>query len=225
MSVEDTFGSFFKPEVKSSGRKLVAQEKVSLSSGSDTGVQAYVRVAPPSKVTFSADEVGSTSFTAECNCPVAKKDRFCKHIWATLLCAEERYPDFFIGKTEMNQMQSTSGSESGTKASYQETANQRASEYRKAQYQKQKTNAKEKKRQQKGHLHSVSQSAFTPEVEAALAYFTDNGFPMPEGPSKEIMSEAKKKLSRFFHPDKGGSHDESVVLNQNCEVILGFFRG
>ena len=224
MSIEENFGSLFKPEIKSSGRKLVASDKVSISTHSDTGIQAYVRVSPPFRVTFSADDVASTSFVADCSCPVAKKSRFCKHIWATLVCVAEEYPDFLIGKTDINKIEANAEPEPGAKPSYQETAKARASEHRKAQYQKHKSYAKEKKRERMGMDSAMSQSSYSAEVEAALAYFTLNGFPMPSGPSKDILSEAKKKLSRVFHPDKGGSHEESVELNQNCEVILSFFR-
>jgi hypothetical protein len=224
MSVEETFGNLFKPEMKSSGRKLVGQDKVSLSSQSDTFIQAYVRVAPPFKVTFTAEDVASTSFMAECSCPVAKKSRFCKHVWAVLLVVEEKVPDFLIGKTDINKIDANAEPEPSAKATYQEAAKQRASDYRKDQYQKQKTRAKDQKRERKGLESAVSSSSYTPEVEAALAYFLLNGFPMPAGPSREILSEAKRTLSRVFHPDKGGSHEESVELNRNVEIIMGFFR-
>ena len=228
MSVEANFGNLFKPELKSSGRKLLVQEKISLASHSDTGIQAYVRVAPPFRVTLACDDVASTAFTAECSCPVAKKSRFCKHIWATLLCVEEKYPDFLIGKTEINKVEASpslgEGTKENSKASFQETAKKRASDYRKDQYQKLKNRAKEKKRERLGLENAVSSSSYTPEVEATLAYFAENGFPMPGGPSKDILAEAKRKLSRVFHPDKGGSHEESVELNRNCEVLMDFFR-
>jgi hypothetical protein len=47
---------------------------------------------------------------------------------------------------------------------------------------------------------------------------------MPAGPDKDILAEAKRKLSRIFHPDKGGTHEESVELNQNCEILLRFIK-
>jgi hypothetical protein len=242
MSIEETFGNYFKPEVKSSGRKLFAQEKVSLSARSETNIQAYVRVAPPFKVTFAAADVSSNEFVANCSCPVAKKSRFCKHIWATLLCTEESYPDFLIGKTEINKNEVGDANDvtrnsvspaaatpspaavaaADARKNYQETAKQRANDYRKEQYQKQKTKAKEKKRAQSGRENFSSLRSLTPEIEAALAYFSENGFPMPEGPSREILTEAKRTLSRVFHPDKGGTHAETVELNQNCEVLLQF---
>ena len=214
MSVEETFGNSFKPEVKSSGLKLVSQEKISLTSHSDTQIQAYTRGTPPCKVSLNSDDISSKSFTAHCNCPLAKKDRFCKHIWATLLFTEEKYPDFLSAKQEINLQAHVEEAPSRHQA-YQESAKLRASEYRKEQYQKQKNYSKEKKR---------VQPQYSAEVEAALSYFSVNGFPMPDGPSKEIMAEAKRKLSRVFHPDKGGSHEESVELNQNCEVLLVYFR-
>ncbi len=222
MSIEETFGNLFKPELKSSGRKLVSQEKISLSTKSDTMVQAYVRVAPPFKVTLTSEDISSSSFTAECTCPVARKNRFCKHIWATLLCTEETHPDFLNGKTDIENSSTIVDTSSAANRSYQETAKQKASDYRKEQYQKQKSRLKDQKRERKGKEAAASLSSYTPEVEASLVYFSANGFPMPAGPSREIMTEAKRKLSRFFHPDKGGTHEESVELNRNCEVLLEF---
>jgi hypothetical protein len=224
MAMEDTFGNSFKPEVRSSGRKLFSGDKVSISSGSDTAIQAYVRVAPPFKVTLSSDEIDSTAINADCSCPVAKKSRFCKHIWATLLATEDRYPDFLIGKTEIDKRSAPLTAAEDKKTTYQETAKQRASDYRKAQYQKQKAHVKDKKNKKEGIETASSSYDYSPEEEAALAYFTLNGFPMPAGPDKDILAEAKRKLSRIFHPDKGGTHEESVELNQNCEILLRFIK-
>src|SRR5688500_6286388 len=72
--------NFFKSEVRTSGSKLVAQEKISVPSGTDTDIHAYVRVAPPFRVVLSSKGIGSESFTADCSCPASKKGQFCKHI-------------------------------------------------------------------------------------------------------------------------------------------------
>jgi hypothetical protein len=217
MSIEEIFGNHFKPEVRSSGKKLVSQEKISISSHSDTEIHAYARVAPPAKVKLHSDEVGSTAFEATCSCPTAKKSRFCKHIWGTILLVKNQYPDFLAGKNEISQNDEIVS----PKNNYQEQAKQRASEYRKEQYQKQKSRVKEQKRARRG-IESAPVQSYPDEIETALRYFAENGFPMAEGPSKEVVTEAKRKLSRFFHPDRGGSHEESVELNQHCEVLLSF---
>jgi hypothetical protein len=223
MSIEQHFGNLFKPELKSSGRKLFADEKVRISNHSDTLIEAYIRVSPPLKVRLTADDVASTSIDSDCNCPVAKKSRFCKHIWATLVATEHQHPDFLLGKLAIEKSgASNDGGEPTPKTSYAETAKAKAADYRKEQYQKLKSREKDKKRARKGLETALSSSAYTPEIEAALAYFTLNGFPMPAGPSAEILSEAKRTLSRVFHPDKGGSHEESVELNQYCEILQGF---
>jgi hypothetical protein len=223
MSVETTFGNLFKPEVRTSGRKLYAQDKISLSSHSDTAVTAYVRVAPPFKVTLTAQDISSTSFDSDCSCPVAKKSRFCKHVWGTLLCVEEKHPDFLLAKTDIQKNEvSFAATEPSAKTTYQETAKQRASDYRKDQYQKQKARLKEKKQGSKAPANANDSNSYSPEVSAAMAYFELNGFAMTAGPSKEILADAKRTLSRVFHPDKGGSHEESVELNYHCEIISEF---
>jgi len=215
MSIEDTFGSLFKPEVKTSGHKLVAQEKLSLSNKSDTAIQAYARVAPPAKVTLTSEDISSNSFAADCTCPVAKKDRFCKHIWATLICVEQDYPDFLSEKINIEKGSAPEGSKA---------EKQRTSDYRKDQYQKHKLHQKERKREKNRLGNANASPTYPEEVEVAISYFAKNGFSMTDGPSRETLAEAKRTLSRVFHPDKGGSHEESVELNSNCEVLLRFFR-
>ena len=39
---------------------------------------------------------------------------------------------------------------------------------------------------------------------------------------EEALKNAKKKLSRVFHPDIGGSHQESVDLNVNYDILIRF---
>jgi uncharacterized Zn finger protein len=239
MGIETRFENDFKPEVRSSGQKLFAQEKVTLSNGSDTGVQAYVRSTPSFKVRFSSETIASEQFNADCSCPASKKGQFCKHIWAVLLCAQEKYPDFFSAKSVINQVsaapetvaetQPTLKTERETaraelRSAYQASAKVRAAEYRKEQYQRMKARAKEHKRGSADAAGTPSKlrSVFTPELEAALKYFSENGFPMASGPAEDILLEAKRKLSRVFHPDKGGSTEEMVELNRHCEVVEQF---
>lgn len=209
MSIDEAWGSYFKPEVQSSGRKLFSQDKISISSGSDTGIQAFVKAAPPYKVQLSSAEIGAESFTAACSCPDGSKGRLCKHIWATLLSVEGKYPDFLSAKRVIEKT----------------SARPRASEYRKEQYQKAKLRAKaQKKSGSKRETSAAAVNAFPREVEAALAYFSANGFVLLPIPTETVLSEAKRKLSRVFHPDRGGSHDEIIELNRNSEVVLRFLR-
>jgi hypothetical protein len=237
-NIEEVWGNFFKSEIKSSGLKLFAQEKVSVPSGSDTLIQAYVKASPPIRVRLSSTDIGSTSIEADCSCPVARKNQFCKHVWATLLFVERKYPDFLSAKRNIEKPGKPEDAPSASsKSSYQETAKARASEYRKAQYQKQKLRAKELKRgstgakggkggkDTPGGATGWNLGVLPQEVQGALAYFTDNGFPMPEGPSEAVLGEAKRKLSRVFHPDKGGSNEEVVELNRNCDLLMRFMRG
>ncbi len=232
MAIAELFGNFFKSEIKSSGSKLFAEKKISVPSGSDTSIHAYVRATPPLKVRLMAADISTETFTADCNCPVAKKNQFCKHVWATLLCVEEKYPDFLSGKTVIEkgslalEAPTTRAERSEAAAtSYREAAKIRAAGYRKEQYEKQKLRAKEWKGQRQKRDTSVDERAsHPPEIRAALAYFSSNGFPMATGPSETLLGEAKRKLSRVFHPDKGGSNDEIVELNRNCELLQRFLQ-
>lgn len=213
MSTLDHLSPFFKAEVKSGGKKLFQLEKVNLTSKSETNIQAFIKTSPPFRVNLIAAAMNSVGFSATCNCPVAKKGRFCKHIWATLLCAEENYPDFLVGKTEISTVEQSS-TEPSKADLRKEEQKQKASEYRKEQYQK----IKQKKRMH-APPSSTTEMNYPDEVAVALEYFKQNGFEMPDGPDPVQVNEAKKKLSRFFHPDRGGTHEESVELNEHCQVL------
>ena len=232
MSIQEICGNFFKPEVKSSGFRLFREEKVSISSGSDTDIQAYVKGSPPVKVRLSSAEIANDTFTADCSCPVAKKGRFCKHIWAALLSVERRYPDFLSAKRVIEKPAADADAPPSSQEAYQASAKLRASQYRKEQYQKQKLRAKEaKKTRQSRELpreaiaeDTIDIQVLPPAVAVAFEYFSQNGFPLLQTPTEAALSEAKRKLSRVFHPDRGGSHEEIVELNGNCELVLRYLR-
>ena len=65
-------------------------------------------------------------------------------------------------------------------------------------------------------------SEFPSFVEDALKYFSDNGFELRGSMNAESINLAKKKLSRVFHPDVGGSHAEILELNKFTETLLKF---
>ncbi|MBC7691142.1 MAG: SWIM zinc finger family protein [Methylotenera sp.] len=236
----EPFENFFKPETQSSGRKLVAQEKVFISSAGDTSLQAYVRGAPPLRVTLTSESMDSPLISANCSCPAAKKGQFCKHLWAVFLCVAEKHPDFLAGKSDLEKAETAADPRAIARAEAAASAKQQASERRKEHYQQQKARAKAYKSQhaqggsgkgaRKGSYSREESTSvptagqYPPEIEASILYFSENGFPMPEGPSELILSEAKRKLSRVFHPDKGGSHEESVQLNEHCDRVRVFLR-
>ncbi len=222
MSLDDALGSSFKPEIRSSGAKLVAQEKVLLSHGSDLTVQAYIRSSPSYKVQLVAPSIDSDIIIAKCSCPIGKKAQFCKHVWATLLCAEVAAPDFITGKRSIEKAPSEHNPEVNNRAA---AAKARAGEYRKVQYEKQKARVKEMKRSKSGRdAAAVEAKSFPPDVETALAYFTKNGFPMADGLSELELGEGKRKLSRVFHPDRGGTHEEITELNTQWEILIRYLK-
>ncbi|NJM09449.1 MAG: hypothetical protein HC883_00680 [Bdellovibrionaceae bacterium] len=88
--------------------------------------------------------------------------------------------------------------------------------------QRQKERAKEIRREKKQAERGPR--FFYPEpVQEALVYFKDNGFPL-DPPELADLVNAKKILSRVFHPDKGGSHEEAITLNQNYEILLEYLE-
>lgn len=230
MSVEKVYEHFFKPEVRKQGQEYFAQGLVQISNASDTQVQGFIKVSAGPKVTFYSTDIASPTFTVNCTCPVSSKGNFCKHIWAVLLVVESKYPDFLDSKNNIEKGSSESGSLGAKKES---PFKAKQDDYRKQQYEKQKLRAKEQRQaikqskktdQQRAKSSSaVSSLKLSADAEAAVKYFEDNGFSLGSPVSEELLRNAKRDLSRIFHPDKGGTHEESVTLNQHYEVLAALF--
>jgi hypothetical protein len=217
---------FFKPEVRNAGRALVVKGLVALMRPSDTEQQAYIRSSSPLKVQFKTPSIDSPLLTAICTCPKAKKEQLCKHMWATLILIEEKNPDFFTAKTDLQAgVIDSVTTQAADKISQKQTESQAAykikqAEYRKQQYHLQKQRSQKFKSAQKAKGEAVT--IFPREVESALQYFSQNGFSLQDSLNAEAIGMARKKLARVFHPDHGGSHDEIVELNQFTEILMRF---
>lgn len=231
MADHSTWEHFFKPEVRSQGDLLFEKGAVAVANASDSQVNAYVRTSSSAKVALTSESIASEQFSADCNCTSSKKGQLCKHIWATIRKVEESHPDFFDSKTDIVK---------GTAAAVSAQANVREptpeqverkqsfqakqAEYRKSQYQAQKERMKERKqaakvgKSGKASRHDVAPS-YEPEVQAAIDYFNQNGFPLESISTLDGLRQARKILSAIFHPDKGGTHEEMLTLNENFEVI------
>jgi hypothetical protein len=227
MSVQN-WEHFFKPEVRSSGRTLFSQGKVSIAQPSDTEVVVHIRVSSPLKVSLKSKSVSSSTVFVDCNCPAGKKGLFCKHIWAALLATEEKNPDFFESKTEIEKTDSVSKpsekkpptEQSEARVAAQAAFKEKQDLYRKIQYQKQKLRLQEYKLKK----NQPQEIEFPREVEKALFFFSQNGFELRTSLDKESISSAKKSLARVFHPDFGGSHEEILELNKNAEILNAFTK-
>jgi uncharacterized Zn finger protein len=241
---EEKWEHFFKPEVRSGGRSYFAKGSVRSSQPSDTEVVAYISGSSSAKITFKSESVSSEVVTVDCSCPASQKGQFCKHIWATLLKIESSHADFLDGKEDIMKASSDSDSETESKSApkprprsqfrpeqkplseaqiaSQEALKAKQSDYRKQQYQKQKQRFKEQKQaQKKTKLPAVPE--YPADVQAALNFFSENGFALEGTLNPESIRLAKKRLSRVFHPDIGGSHGEIVVLNEKAETLIRFF--
>ena len=213
MSTEQ-WEKFFNSEVCSSGYRYFKEEKVSVSQPSDTEIQAYIKSSTPCRVNLKSPSMTSPLLIADCNCAAGKKGRLCKHIWATLLATDAKLPEFLDGKEEIeNRTSSQADSKTNFYKAKQDT-------YRKEQYQRQKQRLKDQKQAKK--RVATSAPALPQHVEMALAYFSENGFQLENSLHSEAVGIARKKLSRIFHPDIGGSHDEIVELNRHAEVLLSY---
>ncbi|WP_413581949.1 hypothetical protein [Bdellovibrio sp. HCB288] len=221
MSVESLYQHFFKPEVRKQGQEEFAAGLAVLSVAGDARIEGYVKASKPVKVLFVAESIASNTFTVDCMCSSAAKGTFCKHIWAILLQTEKKHSDFLDSKTNLEKGSLFEVVESPFKA--------KQAEFKKIQYQKQKERAKiqrqEIKKKAKGISSKIaSGTTFSQDVNAAFEFFSLNGFPMENALDEEALKNAKKVLARVFHPDKGGTHDESVILNQHYQILMDYLN-
>jgi hypothetical protein len=216
MSVVEKFGHFFKPEVRRQGAESAKKGSVVLSLVSDTRIEGHVRGTSPAKIVFSAASVASAVFSVTCTCAPSSRGQLCRHLWAALLLLESKHPDFLESKRDLEKDDSlVEKSQAKPKARSEAQA-----EYRKKQYARLKEQKKASRQtSRKAPVHTPEYPAH---VQKALSYFAENGFPVDGEISIEYLSVAKKKLSRVFHPDKGGTHEEMLDLNRNFEVLASW---
>jgi uncharacterized Zn finger protein len=221
MTVDENWSHFFKPEVRKQGFDYFQNDDVFLQIASDTQILAFVKGSSRIKVHLTTESIASTSFNADCSCSSSGKGQLCKHIWATLLAVEKKHPDFLDSKKEVHkisQMKPQSRplhAPSPEQLEKKEKFKAQQSDYRKEQYQKLK---QKKKDQRKG---STQQAATLPEnVQIALQFFSENGFPLSTPMSPVDIGNARKILARVFHPDKGGTHAEALLLNENYDILM-----
>ncbi|QLY24176.1 J domain-containing protein [Bdellovibrio sp. KM01] len=219
VSVETTWEHYFKPEVRKQGREDLAEGLAVMSVAGDARIEGYVKASKSIKVLFVADSIGSNTFAVDCSCSSASKGTFCRHIWAMLLLTEKKHPDFLDSKTNLEKGTLFVAVESPFKA--------KQADYKKQQYQKLKERAKEQRQQIKNKAKGISSKSakgttYSQDVNAAFEFFSVNGFPLENNLDEESLKNAKKVLARVFHPDKGGTHDESVILNENYQILMDY---
>ena len=213
MPISPTLENQFKPEIRTRGREEYEKDLGFIQSANDTQIQGTVKSMPPSRVKFSCNSISERVFQASCTCSSAGRGNLCKHIYTVLLLVEEKHPDFLDAKNNI-YIETTEVKKNPRK--------EKQKEYQKQQYEKQKQYQKEKKAE-KEKKESVISETFAPEVEEALNFFEVNGFDLQYDKDDEQLKKAKKQLARVFHPDKGGSHNEAVKLNENYEILSKHF--
>lgn len=223
MTLNSNLSQYFKAETQTAGIKLFKQEKVRIVTHSDIQVQCQIQAFSSVKVLLKSEHIESSIIKASCTCKDGLKMKFCVHIWASLLFLEKINSDFLANKFSLELLEQIS-KQSPAKIQKNQAANElvkeKARAFRKEQYQKQKM----LKKSQKNSEDQSSQIIHPIDIQAALKYFESNGFPMIDGPSEDILTKAKKQLSRIFHPDKGGTHAETIELNQNYDLLLSFIK-
>lgn len=211
MSQLELLKCFFKNETQHSGQVLFDKGSVFLSQTSDTYTQGNIKSTSTLKVSLSATSMDSPDIVSTCSC---SSKSLCKHIWALLISTNKSYPDFLINKNFIKRDQNPISQERVNLLAKQK---ERQSDYRKLQYQKQKLRAAKIK---KSHTEVKHPST----VALSLKYFEENGFTFDDAPTTQEIANIRKKLARVFHPDVGGSHQETIELNQHCEVLIRYFH-
>lgn len=218
----DSFGcmssglsSFFGHSERSKGAELLRKGLVVISSSTDTNVSAFVKGSSACRVTLLTDDVASPALSSSCTCSQARSGKLCKHIWSVLLKLEENGADLIDGKSEIHAP--------GVRNSpADEARSMKAEEFKTQQRQKLKERYKEI-RQQKKRAERGPQIIYPDVVQEALDYFSNNGFPLSDLDMANLIN-ARKLLSRVFHPDKGGSHEEILELNVHFENLESYLK-
>lgn len=224
----DKWKIYFKPEACHSGQRLVDKDQILLNRPSDTHVMCYVKATTSYRVSLMSSHIADPCVRASCTCSQAGKGTLCKHIWAVLVLIEEQYPEFLSEKIEITWGSSSPAGDQELKQKtnartqeFKQKMKVRQSEYRKRQSEWRKTTAK--KQDLKVDKPKTNDN-LPHDVEAALGYFLENGFSLRETLHLEALSVAKKKLARVFHPDRGGTHQEIVQLNENVEILTRYLK-
>ncbi len=191
-------------------------------------MQAYIRGTSTFKISLKSPNVESNLVLADCTCPAAKKGNLCKHIWAALLKTEKDHIDFLDGKSAIEKSQTANGTNKTSAAvrpviEAQELYKTKQADYKKLQYQKQKLRAQEFKKNKNVHT-SPAPNQPPRAVQDAIYFFANNGFEFLLPLDALVIGVAKKKLSRIFHPDAGGTHDEIQMLNANFDILISYMK-
>ena len=214
--IHENLANYFKAEIRRRGQEDYAKELGYISNGSDTLIQGFVKSTPPLRVALAAKTIADQEMTASCSCRAGAKGSTCKHIWTILLATEANYPDFLDVKKTI----SMAPAQNATKAEAPYKAKQ--ADFKKAQYERQKQWVKEKNAAKKLKAEPPRER-LPAAIEEAFEFFSQNGFSMENNRDEETLKVAMKTLARIFHPDKGGTHEEAVVLNSHYATLTRFF--
>lgn len=216
MPIHENLVNYFKTEIRRRGEEDYAKELGYISNGSDTLIQGFVRSTPPLRVTLATKAIADPEMTASCSCRTGSKGSTCKHIWTILLATDVKYPDFLDVKKTLTM--ATGFSAAKTESPYKT----KQADFKKAQYEKQKQWVREKKAENKLKAEP-SRERLSVAIENAFEFFTQNGFSLEQTRDEETLKSAMKTLARIFHPDKGGTHEEAVILNNHYATLTRFF--
>ena len=181
------------------------------------------------KVVLKSKSVSNPVLDVSCLCPASAKGQFCKHIWAALLKTELSHPLFLEDKEQIEKEKNTESKNFKTAQMTEKQQQQKSdylekqSQYRKEQYKLQSQRQKEFKQSKQNKIEK-KQAAIPTQVVNVLDYFKLNGFIFESPYSMAEINLAKKKLSRVFHPDVGGSHEEILQLNKNYELLVNYIK-
>ena len=206
---------YFKPEIRKKGEDYFRKDLIYLSIAADTQVRALVKAGTGARVHLKSRAISSTEIEALCSCPTFAKSHFCKHIWATILAVEKKHPDFLESKEKILAMAAEETSENLERKAKQ-------AEFKKTQAVRLRERNKQQ-RLEKKKLKRIDRSAEVaraPEVQEALDYFKQNGFTPNELTNEKSILLAKRELSRIYHPDKGGTHEEILTLNRHSLILI-----
>jgi len=134
-------------------------------------------------------------------------------MWATILMLEAIESDFLACRSVIGQPEAQPESAASVAAKQRQANYKELQKERNKKYQRDRKNA---------FSTEVTLSAHPQEVDEALTYFSENGFELKDNLQLGALGEARKTLARVFHPDRGGTHEEILNLNENYNIVAHY---
>lgn len=216
---------YFKQAVVIRGEELFLRAAPRVSLAGNANIEAQVQDKGRKMVRFAIDSQAPSTVNASCSCWKPGRAQFCLHLWSSLRALETHYPEASASWKELN-LKPEEDAGQAARLEKAQLLRSRQADYRKAAYEKSKERNRAFSQKIKpaaanssAHSANSSREKLAEPTQNALKYFSLNGFEFAYPLDLAALNAAKKLLSRVFHPDRGGTHEEMLTLHHHFDVL------